>query len=788
MLKNYFKVAFRNILKYKFYSFVNIFGLGVAVGWAVLSYVNLDFNNSYDRFHLNAEQIFRIESRIEDNGILNDWALVPMAMGPAIVREFPSVISSVRVSRGGGTLKHEDRVYNDGLVFADYDFFKMFTYKFIRGDGASFRNKQTVILSERIAEKYFGADDPIGKTITLVREDGDLDFTVGGVIENSPNNSSMVIDILMSYELHHDFIGSDDSSWRMFTRASFIQTEESADPAELEEQIQKYVPIQNSSRDDYIIDSFYLDPLLNVAASAGETRADNLRNGMHIAAIIGPTVMGVMILMLACFNFLHTAISTAGRRVREIGIRKVMGGYRKQLVWQFLTENILMCFFALIVGIGASHIIVPFYDSLWPHWSFEINYANNIGLFIFLFILLLLTGIAAGAYPAFFVSRFNPVDIFRGKYSIGETGVLKRVLFIFQFSFTVLALMMMFIVHRNSDYQRNIDLGYDVDNLLAVEIRGESDYMILKNLFDRNPDIIQTSGTPQFAGYMWSRLVVQKGDDKSEINLLHVGENYLEIAGFELITGELFDWSMNDLVDNSILVNELLVEKYGWEEPLGETLKIENREYVVRGIVKNFFHNTFWRDIEPFIMRRLPKERYSFLITKFETGNSAEVAAFAEKTWKETFPERPYEGYFTDVVVSESLQVNDSIRLTMIYNAGSSIVISCMGLFAIVSLSVARRRKEIGIRKVLGATSEKMAGLISVEFTVMLFLSSIIGAVLGYYGAEMLLGSIFAYTAEFSLMPFILSTLVLFGISLITVGIQVYRASIANPVNSIRYE
>ncbi|MFC1564902.1 ABC transporter permease [candidate division KSB1 bacterium] len=788
MIRNYVKIAFRNILKYKFYSFVNIFGLGVAVGWAILSYVNYDFSRSYDRVHENYDYIYRIESKIENNDIVQDWALVPMAMGPAIINEIPGVERMVRVARGSGAIKYEDRVFNESFVYADYDFFKMFTFDFLKGEPTAFSNKETIIISERIAEKYFGQDEPVGETFTLLRDSSEIDFTIGGVIENPTNNSSLIIDILISHKYMLDSRGLDDSDWRTFSQAVFIQLEESASSENIENQIQKYVPIQNSTQEDYQVLSFYLDPLSNVAMSADDLRADILNDGMHIAAIIGPTVMGVMIMMLACFNFLHTAISTAGRRIREIGIRKVMGGFRRQLIVQFLTENILLCFFALIVGIGAAHIIVPFYDSLWPFWTFEITYADNIGFFVFLFLLLLITGFAAGAYPAFFVSKFNPVSIFRGKTNLGETGILKRILFIFQFSFTVVGLMMLFILNRNTEFQRNLDLGFDVDNILIVEIDGESDYNILKNAVERNPNVISTAGSPQFVGFMWNRYVVEKEGEETEVNLLHVGENYLETAGFSLVQGEFFDWTLSDEAENSILVNEILVDRFGWSEPLGEVLKINDREYVVRGVVQNFYHSSFWRDLEPFVLRRFPKKDYSFLVIRFDTENTAALASYVEQTWKDLFPERPYDGYFQDVVIAEPLQVNDSIRLAMLYSAVSSIIISGMGLFAIVSLSVARRKKEIGIRKVLGATSEKMAGLISVEFTIMLLISSVAGAAMGYYCADMLLGSVFAQIADFSLIPFFMSTIMLFLISLLTVGIQVYRASIANPVNSIRYE
>jgi ABC-type antimicrobial peptide transport system permease subunit len=793
MVKSYLKVALRNLYRNKFYSILNIVGLGVAIACCIVAYVNYEFSQSYDTFHENAGEIYTVNSYKILNNNRQNWSLIPVPMITAMKKDIPGIEKYSRISVSRGTLKYEDKVFSEIFHYADEDFFEMFTFPLKYGNKDALKDKRSIFLSEETAEKYFGDENPIGKQMAL-SPDGEkqFDFFVQGVVYNTPKNSSIQLSILLPFENVEELRDFDLQDWERWSRAAFVQVAANASIADIEGRLQSYTAISNETNPDREIGGFYMEPLAQLAFNSRNLRGAPFMPGMHPAALIGPSVIALLVLLLACFNFVNTAIAFSAGRLKEIGIRKVVGGVRSQLVIQFLGENLVLCFIALLAGFGLAHIFVPAYDSLWPEWSLSLNYSESIGLFLFLTALLILTAIAAGAYPAFYISRFKPVTIFRGKQKLGGTNPLIRILLTFQFALSMTAIIAGIIFNQNAEFIRTFDMGFDREQIIVVPVNGEQGYTLLKNAIENNPDIIRVAGSRHLIGSSWSSINIETEGAKAEVQAFAIGEHYFETLGLRLLDGRNFNEDFKTDVDQAALVNETWVKEFGWTSPLDKWIKVKTsdseREYHVIGVVKDFHYNSVWGKIRPVMMQLTDMEDYRYLSAKFRSEDLKSMSQYLQGDWKQIFPDLPYDGFFQDEVQAGATQVNESIRLIFFYIALIAVFIAGMGLFALVSLNIAKRTKEIGIRKVLGATMVNIGKLISREFVILLIFAAFLAAAMGYYLVNALLASIWAYYVDFGAMPFVTAALLVFLLSILTVSSQVYRVASSNPVDAIREE
>lgn len=789
MFKSYIILAFRNILKYRFYSFLNVFGLGGAIAFAILGYVNYDFSRSYDNFHENRDSIYRLKSKLTSNGVQTNWAIIPLAMPYAMQNDISGITAYTRIQSSSGAVRYGDRVFNETVYHSDYVFFSMFTFEFISGSGAEFNSPTSAVITREYAEKYFGSGDPVGRELVYESSSGETTgYTVVGVIENIPKNSSTPFDIMLPFEKWLDYYELEGDEWGTWTNTVLIQLEDGTSAVDVEKNLDRYLDIQNSALPERKVDEFYLESLRTMALTAEYTRGDNLMPGLPASAVAGPTIAGVMLLMIACFNFLHTAISTASNRMKEIGIRKVLGGIKRQLVIQFLTENVVLCVLALFVGLVMSNWLVAYYDSLWPYWEFKLKFSGNSDIFAFLAVLLIVTGISSGAYPAFYVTRFQPVSILKGSFKIEGKERVKKALFAGQFTLTVMTVLMGFVLERNSEYQRTVDLGFDREQIVGVHLTDSSQYPVLKESISSNPEISSISASASKIGRGYYYRSMEVGEVKADCAMMMVGENYLQTVGLDLVSGSWFDKDRPAESQSSLLVNQMFAEEYSLDPAIGSVVTIDSIEYIVIGVVNDFFHSGLWSEIRPFMLRYVPEDQYRYLVIRSETAAEGDMLKYLEETWKELFPENPFTGFYQDEVTAQARQVNESIRRTSILTSVLTILISSMGLYALISFAVLKRRKEIGIRKVLGAGNGIIAGLVSKDFLILLTISCVLGSIGGYIMIQSLLGAIFAHYAGYSMIPILMATSVLFAVAAFSAGYQVYKASTANPVESIRYE
>ncbi len=793
MLKSYIKIALRNLIKNKAYSIINIVGLGVAIAVCITAYVNYEFSQSYDSYHENADKIYSVNSyRIVNNNRQN-WSYTPLPMASIIKNDIPGIEKFSRISVGRTILRYGDKVFNEVYHLMDEDFFEMFTYPMIYGTEDALKDKSGMVITDEIAEKYFGDENPIGKQIIMsVGRERDVAFFIRGVIRKPPQNSSMPIRIIVSIEKIEELRGFDPMKWDAWARAVFIQIEDNTSLSTIEKQLQSYLQITNEVNPDFQMAGFYLDSLPQLAFHSRELNGSPFFPGMHPAALIAPSVIAILILLLACFNFVNTAIAFASKRLKEIGIRKVVGGMRNQLIKQYLGENLVLCAIALLFGILLAEVFVPAYDSLWPELSLTMNYAENLGLIGFLVGLLFFTAIAAGAYPAFYISAFNPVNIFRGKQKLGGTNPLIRVLLTFQFALSITAIIAGIILNQNAEFIENFDLGFNKEQIINIPVNGEDNYKLVKNAIEDHPNIVSIGGSRHLMGRSWTGIKAESGQTKTDINLFEIGEDYFETAGLELAEGRTFERELKTDIDQSIVVNETLIREFGWDSFTDKKIKFittdSEKEYKVIGVVNDFHYNGVWNSIRPVALRLTAQENYRYAAIKFTGENIKAISTYLQDTWKQLFPHLPYDGFFQDEILAEASMINESIRLVFLYIALIAVLIAGMGLYALVSLNIAKRTKEIGIRKILGASIPNISRLISKEFVLLLLIGSVLASIMGYFLVDSLLGSIWAYYVDFGAMPFIFSAVAVFLLAMLTVSSQVFSVAKANPVNAIRDE
>ncbi|MGH7493662.1 MAG: ABC transporter permease [bacterium] len=790
MLKNYFKIAYRNLLKNKLYSVINVFGLSVAIAFCIVAYLNHDYNFSFDSFHQNAEKIFRVKSVRVSQGREQPWGSVPRPLGPALAQDFPAIEKAVRLTANGVVFRHGDKVFNENVLHADPGFFEMFTFPLKYGNPEVLRDKNKIVLSEALATKYFGDENPIGKQVTMRYRDGQpREFFVGAVAQKIPDNSSIQFDALAAFEVLLDAGIDKADDWSDWAHVLFVQISDRTQIANLSNSMAPYLAVHNAAvAPEWQIKRFHFDPLHGLALKGRETRFEILKEAMHPAGMISPSIIAALLLLMACFNYINTSIAYSSQRLKEIGIRKVVGGVRRQLIWQFLGENLLLCTIALLAALALAEVFVPAYDNLWAYFKLELDYSENWGLLAFLAGLLMFLGIVAGTYPALYISAYHPVKILRGKQKFGRASWLSRALLTFQFTTSILTVIASLVFVQNAGFLRRLDLGYGKDLIVVVPLREAKFFEPYRNAITQNPEIVSTGGSFNHVGFNWGSATVASAAHKTEAIVLGVGYNYLETMQLRVSRGRSFDEDLATDAQSAIVVNQKFVQQFAWENPLGQTVTMDTVRYTVVGVVEDFYNDGVWRPIQPCLFRVIKPDQFRNLAVRVRGENLKQTSDFLRATWQSVVPDLPYEGFYQDEVMAEAIQVSENIKTMFLYISVLAIVIAAMGLFALVSLNIARRTKEIGVRKVLGASMAHLMNLINKEFVRILLAATLVASVAGYFAVQALLQSIYAYHVGFSALPFVFAGAIVFTIAAITVGSQVVKVALANPVQALRYE
>lgn len=791
MFRNYLLVTFRNLFKNRVFTFINIIGLGIALALCIVAFFNHMFNYEFDRHHVNFESIYRVNGFLDMQGREQEYGSVPATLGLQVKNDIPGIDKAARIARSGSPVKVGNEIFPAQISYVDPEFMDMFTFPLIQGDGKSLDGHGNALLSSEMANKLFGDEFPVGKIFSIVNDENrEFTFTVSGVFEDIPQNSSFRIDILTHFDNFLQMWHVNDADWKFNTTALFITVQDKSFVPSITQQLKSYVEVQNRAREDFKINRFILVPLGDVGDNSRTTWNSGLFPSLHPAAVISPPIMAVFILLIACFNFANTSIATFSKRLKEIGLRKTFGGQRSQLVSQFMFETFIICLLALFVAIAFAQWLVPAYSSLWSYMSIELTFTKYPMFWIFLVLLLLVTGFVAGVYPALHVSSFNPVTVIKGSSSFGRTGKFSAILLTLQFTISVMALVLGLIFTKNAHFQRTVDRGYDKDNILVMPIPPEN-VVSFRNELLSNPKVISAEATQHHIEWGTARRPVKNEEKQLEVDFLDVGPGYPSTMGLRLIEGRLFDEARAeaDRSAGSVLVNRSFIDGFGWKEAIGQTFTLNDTvKFIVIGVVEDFYTHGLWEKISPTVVRLARTNRYYNLAVRGKREDLPELLEFMKTKWKEQGTNFIFGGRLQEDVMQEEKDINGSIMKVNIFLAIAATILSLIGMYNMVSLDVIKRTKEIGIRKVQGAPVPIIMYLVSRKFLIVLLISSIIGSVGGYFLAYSLMDSIWDYFVDIKAGMLVLSALIMITATILTILFKISAAAMRNPVISLRYE
>ena len=791
MFRNYFLVTFRNLWKNKVFTLINIVGMGIALAVCIVAFFNHMFNYEFDRIHENFSEIYRVTSFRDMQGREQEYGIVPATLGLEIKKDIPGIERAARFIRTGSPVKMGDNIFPAQISFVDPEFLDIFTFPIINGDKSSIAGQGNVLISESMSKTLFGSEFPVGKSISIVNDaNTEFTFTVGGVFSDFPDNSSFRIDILSHFDNFLLMWKVNDADWKFLTTVLFVQISNKSLIIPISEGLKNYLPVQNRAREDFRINRFTLVPLKEVGTNTRNIWSSGLFPSLHPAALIAPAVMAIFILLIACLNFTNTAIAIFSRRLKEIGLRKTFGGQRRQLVVQFMFETFIICFLALLLGIALSSVLVPAYSNLWAYMSIELTFSRYAFFWVFLVLLLLLTGFVAGVYPAINVSSFSPVNIMKGSNLFRGSGKFSLLLLTLQFSISVTALVMGIVFARNAEYQRTLDLGYDRDKIIIVPLNGGL-FTSLRDEILTNPKVISAEGTMNHLGWGSYRRPVKDADKQLEVDVMDIGPEYSQTIGLRLIDGRLFDRTRvsADRENKSIIVNQKLVNDFGWSSGVGKTITLYDTTTLrIIGVVEDFYMSGVWEEIEPAMLRLSTSDNYNVLAVRANPEDLPLVLDFISQKWKTLGTNQIFGGRLQEDLFQEEKDINGSILKVNLFLAIVAALLSLIGMYNLVSLDVMKRTKEVGIRKIQGAPVPVMMFLISKKFLIVLLVASVFGCAGGFYMSNMLLDSIWDYFVRISAGILLLSAVIMITATLLTISLKVVRAAMKNPAESLRYE
>jgi len=790
LIWNYIKTALRSIRRQKGYSFINISGLAIGLTVCMLIVLWVVDEWSFDRFNTNASRIYRVYHDESATRESSTSVLTPPPMATALKRDFPEVINATRFGYWRKPLvTYKDKSFNEsGFRNADPDFFDMFSFPLVKGDPETiFENPYSVVLTEKTAAKYFGEEDPIGKILTV---NNTFDVIVTGIIRNESLNSSLEFDLLSPFEIIlKEFIGEvHRDNWGFNSFYTFVMLEPSASAENLNQKLTDYLKKYNDENTDELV----LQPLTDIHLFSN--LGYDLRNRGDIKYVWIFSALAVFVLLIACVNFMNLTTARSANRAKEVGLRKVVGANRPQLIRQFFSESILMALFALVIALFLLEFLLPLFNTL-SGKQLASAWINNPTLLLGFIGLALLTGICSGSYPALFLSSFQPVRILKGTMASSEANPLfRKVLVIFQFSLSVFLIIGTLIISRQLAYMRNIDLGFNREHIIHLSIHGElhGKYGAIRERFLQNPDVLHVTasmtlpndiqgspGTPEWEG--------RPPDAKMEIKADFVDYDYIETFEVPLVEGRSFSREYATDPETAFIVNEEAVRRMGLEKPVvGKRFGFWDIDGQIIGVMKDAHFQSLHHKIEPLVFKMFP-DWLRRMYVKFRSDNVSGTLASLEKTWKEMNLGYPFEYRFLDEDFNDLYSSEARLGKIFQYFAALAVFIACLGLFGLASFIAEQRTKEIGIRKVLGSSTAGIVALLNQEFLKWIAAATLVAWPIAYFTMQAWIKK-FAYRAGIEIWIFLLSAAIGLGVAMLTVSLQTLKAARANPADSLKHE
>lgn len=798
MFKNYIKIAFRNIYRTKLFSFINIIGLAIGMTGALMILMYIANELSYENFHKNRNQIFRVSVEFGDKNNRMRFAGAMPALGPASVEEFPEVENAVRFERDEHTLLeyNEKKFHEQNLFFADPSVFEVFSFTILKGSQETALNDPfSLVITEGKAKKLFGREDPLGKMIIY---NSKHPVKITGVMKNIPANTHLKCDFLMSFSSLKSLGRVPDRPWNVFGDTyTYLLVKENASIEDLKLKIHALLE-KNTSKDFTEMITFDLLSLTDIHMKSKAIVDLAPRGNMTYVYVFFS--VAVLVLLIACFNFMNLSTARSLRRMKEVGMRKVLGAKRLQIIKQFLGESLVITFLAVALALILFDLLYPVLNAFLEN-SLNIGQQNFKYLFGIVPLVVIIVGVLAGSYPAFFVSNYRPIQaITEGFSPKSARSGFRRILVIAQFAVAVILIIGTTVIFRQLDFMKNSDLGFKKENVVLINFRPRSPdfsgkYSVLLNEFQRQPQVVSVAGAYTVPGrFSKETKTIQRRTGSSvemfSIQAISVGFDYIASMGMEIVEGRNFSRDIPSDEGYSMLLNQQAVKQFNLSDPIGEKFVVPGpggrREMTVAGVVKDFHVYSLKMKIEPLMLYISPDYFYN-IVMRIRPDEIQNTLASLEKTWKRILPDAPFEYDFLENSYNRLYISEEKIGQLLTLFSGLAIFVACMGLFGLASYMAEQRYKEISIRKVLGADVSRIVFLLSKDFTKSVLIANLVAWPIAYFTVFKWLQN-YAYRIDIGFWMFLAAGLVVLLLALFTVSYQAIKAARANPVDILRYE
>ena len=801
MIRNYLKVALRNILKYKFFSAINVLGLSIGMACCLFIFIYVVDELSYDKFHKDVDNLYRValQGKIAGQEILTTNSSWPV--GPTMQEEITGITDALRIwpRRAGLVFKNDDKSFTEKeVIYADSNFFEFFNFSLIEGDPATaLKEPRTVVLTPDMAAKYFGSENAIGKLLTI--GNSNESFKVTGIVEPAPSNSHFHFNAIISFMSARGLLFE---GWTGNSLQTYVRKDASTDSklinTRLDELVEKYVGPEVEQGLGFSFEEFkkqggeygyFIYPLTDTHLYS--TLQDDVEPGGDIKYVYTFSLIGIFILVIACINFMNLSTAKSAGRAKEVGLRKTLGSARSQMIWQFISESIIYSLVAILIALAACYLTLPYFNLI-SGKSLTLQALSSGPFLISVFALVIFVGFVAGSYPAFYLTSFNAVEVLKGKMRAGmKSKGVRSTLVVVQFAISIFLIIATAVVLQQLNYLQSKNLGMDKQNVIILQNTSRLDTNIeaFKNTVKQISGVQNASFTNNtFPGVNNTTIFREKGVEQDRLCGTYFADyDHLDVMKFELQDGRFF--SKDFLTDSSaVLINEAAVREFGWTDPLNkEILSFNGPEPVtlkVIGVLKDFNFESLKNEVRPMILAF--RNTSNFLMVRYN-GDPGTVIESIKGVWADYASGDPFEYTFLDQDFDALFRAEQRLKNIFMVFAGLAIFIACLGLFALAAFTTEQRTKEIGIRKALGASVPNLTLLLSKEFTILVMVSFVPAAAAAWYFTNSWLQD-FAYRINVNPLIFVLGGVLAFLVAWLTVGFQAIKAATANPVNSLRYE
>jgi len=797
MLKNYFTITLRNIKKHKAHTLINSAGLAIGLACCILIIIYIHFELSYDKYHENSERVYRVLAHFTVGGQANPIPVTSPPVGPALKREFPEVLDAVRiypmnlVTPKVPVSFNNNQFFEDHIFYADNSIFNIFTFPMISGNPeTALSTAFSAVITEEIAEKYFREENPLGK---ILKFNNRAHYTVTGVVKNIPKNSHFSFDILCSIETLNRQRGEQMESWNAaMDYYAYILLNDNFNYRDLEGKfpalIERYAGEWLKANRGKL--NFYLQPLTSIHLHSHMEW--EIEGNSDIKYIYLFAAIALFILLIACINFMNLSTARSTARAKEVGIRKVMGSDRRTLISQFLVETLIYSFISFLCALLLVRVALSVFKTL-ANIELTIGYSQIPWLIPGFIGLILFVGLIAGSYPAFFLSGFQPAKVLKGGLRAGPgNSRFRNILVVIQFTISIALIIGTGIISSQLNYMKNRKLGFNKEHVIILPLMGANSpqsFNSFKETLHNYNGIINVAASRNVPGeqpavyFVWP-----EGFSRDEAQFMHeisIDYDFIPSIGIEIVAGRNFSPEFSTDTRGSVIINETAAKKFGWNDPIGKTIR-GGRTRTVIGVVKDFHWQSLHKEIPPVLMSYMPGW-YNSLSIRISPENISGTLSFVRKKWSEIYPQIPFDYYFLDESFDHQYRAEERLSEIFSYFTLFAIFIACLGLFGMTSYTTEQRTKEIGIRKVLGASTNSIVVLLSKEMVKLILLASIIAWLFVFFMSNKWLES-FAYRTSINASTFILSTFFVFLIGFLTISYQSIKAALTNPVKSLRNE